>query len=97
MGNFVDLTGRTFGHLKVLKRVENNEAGETCWLCKCDCGKTVIVRSYCLTGTRYRKNGRRGQMYCSKSCIMKLEDNIKDAERRRVNLWDGYDYRDILY
>lgn len=41
--NFIDLTGRQFGHLTVLRRAEDkiraNGKKKTVWLCRCDCGK----------------------------------------------------------
>ena len=38
----IDLTGKRFGYLTVIKRVENttyNSGSSATWLCKCDCGK----------------------------------------------------------
>ncbi len=50
MGRFVDLTGKKFGKLVVLWRVENSPAGRTRWLCQCECrtltrviGQALIV------------------------------------------------------
>ena len=34
----IDLTGQRYGRLTVLKRTENGNHGQTCWLCRCDCG-----------------------------------------------------------
>ena len=45
MGKLVDLSGRTFGLLTVLQRVEDRKPGRPMWLCQCECGKTVIVSS----------------------------------------------------
>ena len=42
---FEDQTGKRFGHLVALKRVENGKYGETRYLCKCDCGNTKVVQS----------------------------------------------------
>lgn len=39
-----DLTGRVFGHLTVLKRVDNIH-GRVAWLCQCDCGNQKAVTS----------------------------------------------------
>lgn len=39
-----DLTGRRFGYLTVLEYA-GRENGHSCWSCRCDCGKTVCVRS----------------------------------------------------
>ena len=43
--HLIDLTGRKFGRLTVLKR-EKPINKRTLWLCVCDCGKEVIVESY---------------------------------------------------
>lgn len=44
MSKMIDLTGRKFNRLTVLRRVENNKYGEAMWLCECDCGKKATVR-----------------------------------------------------
>lgn len=50
---FNDLTGRRFGRLVAIKRVEDliTENGNvfTRWLCQCDCGNEVVVLSSALT------------------------------------------------
>ena len=39
-----DLTGRMFGRLKVLERVENGPDGRTRWKCECQCeDKTILI------------------------------------------------------
>lgn len=44
MSELIDLTGKRFGKLVVLKRVENNKHHQPQWECLCDCGnKTVVV------------------------------------------------------
>ena len=40
----LELIGKKFGRLKVLKKVDNIKNGQTYWLCKCDCGENKIVR-----------------------------------------------------
>lgn len=45
ISKLVDLTGQTFGRLKVIERVKNNKNGKARWLCECECGKKVIVYS----------------------------------------------------
>lgn len=42
-----DLTGRRFGHLRVLNRAHAHASGAM-WRCSCDCGKTCAVRAYSL-------------------------------------------------
>ena len=43
MGKFEDLTGKVYGRLTVIKRVENDKHGNVRWLCRCTCGKEIIV------------------------------------------------------
>lgn len=53
MGKFNDLTGKKFNRLLVLKRAENyvrrDGSTRTMWLCKCDCGNTIVVTGDALT------------------------------------------------
>lgn len=39
----IDLTGKRFGRLVVVRRVENSAVGVPSWLCECDCGTEKIV------------------------------------------------------
>lgn len=42
----IDLTGQRFGRLLVVSYSENNPfAGSAAWICKCDCGTELLVRS----------------------------------------------------
>jgi hypothetical protein len=43
LGKFIDLTGRTFGRLTVLRRILPNSRGKVKWVCRCVCGKSVVV------------------------------------------------------
>lgn len=58
MGKLIDITGQKFGRLTALKRVKNDKQNCVCYLCKCDCGKEVIVRSSSL------KNGNTQSCGC---------------------------------
>ena len=63
MSNLIDLAGKRYGDLIVVKRADNTSSGLAMWECLCDCGKTTIVRGSSLrNGTvkscgclRYRK------------------------------------------
>lgn len=44
--NFIDLTGKVFGKLTVIKKVSNKPVK---WLCRCACGNTTIVLTSNLT------------------------------------------------
>lgn len=43
--NVIDLTGRKFGRWTVLSRAENNNLGQSRWLCRCSCGTEKVVLS----------------------------------------------------
>ena len=45
MPNIIDLTGKTFGRLKVTARAENGKDNSSRWLCLCACGKEKTIRS----------------------------------------------------
>lgn len=49
MSKLIDLTGQRFGRLVVVERVGTDGRYPT-WLCKCDCGNTIITR-----GTHLRR------------------------------------------
>lgn len=60
MAKRIDLTGQRFGRLTVLRPAEN-VGGKTAWVCRCDCGKEVIVKSTSLqTGHTKTCGHRRG-------------------------------------
>lgn len=43
--NLIDLTGKKFGRLTVLKRDDNQKGKDATWVCKCDCGNLTKVTS----------------------------------------------------
>lgn len=52
MGKLIDLTDQRFGRLVVIERQGQANSGHAEWLCKCDCGKEVIVSSNALRSSR---------------------------------------------
>ncbi len=48
--NLIDLTGKKFGRLLVLRRAENGNCGQTKWWCRCECSddKEFEVHGGCL-------------------------------------------------
>lgn len=61
MSLLIDLTGKTFGRLTVLGRVENR-GKDACWRCRCECGAEIVVRG------NHLRNGH------TKSCGCALRD-----------------------
>ena len=67
----IDMTGRRFGRLEVIRREGSNKKGEAVWLCRCDCGGEKIVR-----GTKLR----RGE---TKSCgCFEQETRVRNGHKR---------------
>lgn len=48
-GRYKDLTGKKFGKITVVERLENNHKNQTIWLCECDCGKIEKIKGVYLT------------------------------------------------
>ena len=78
MGKFIDLTGKKYGLLTVIKRVENDARGKTQWLCLCDCGNQTIARSYNL------KNGNTS----SCGCLNKISMSKTGKTNKQYNTYD---------
>ena len=58
MSKALELEGKRFGNLVVQRRVENDKRSRCSrWLCKCDCGKEVIMRGYTLTSGHSKSCG----------------------------------------
>ena len=68
MGKFINLEGRTFGMLTVLKRAENRN-NRVFWTCKCECGNIKDIRASsllfelthscgCMQAYTYRPNNK---------------------------------------
>ena len=57
MGKFIDLTGQRFGRLTVKQRGSNAKDGRIQWICICDCGAPIEVRSYALKGGHTKSCG----------------------------------------
>jgi len=54
----VDLTGQTFGRLKVIRRAPENQHGRVSWVCECRrCGNTCVVTGHELQQGKTRSCG----------------------------------------
>lgn len=58
----IDLTGRVFGRLVVVERLESH-ASKTRWLCECECGNSVEIY-----GVKLREAEREGRDIACSSC-----------------------------
>lgn len=56
IGRKLDLKGQVYGHLTVLAAAPNI-GDKTAWLCRCDCGQEVIVKTRSLRNGHVRSCG----------------------------------------
>lgn len=80
MSKLIDLTGKKFGRLNVLRRVEN-KLGKPCWECICDCG---TIRNITSAGLR------KGTQSCG--CYVKdknkeIQSTHKKSGTREYDIW----------
>ena len=76
----LDLTGQRYGKLTALRPAENIRA----WVCRCDCGKEVVVRTNALrTGhtascgcSGGAENARKGLTFVDGTCEEDLYENF---------------------
>jgi hypothetical protein len=61
MPNFIDLKDQSFNRLTVIKRIHRENSKRTYWLCKCQCGKKIIVESYNLKSGNTKSCGCHNQ------------------------------------
>ena len=49
----MDLTGQTYNYLTVLHRAENTKSGKAQWICRCICGKEIVISAKHLRDKKY--------------------------------------------
>lgn len=64
--NFIDMTGKKIGKLKVLYRVDNNKHNQTVWKCICECGNKIDIRGYVLRSGKVKSCGKCMRKSCNK-------------------------------
>ena len=74
---FIDLTGKKYGKLKVLKKSnQRTKYWSICWDCLCDCGNYIVVPGYRL------RNGSKTNCGCLKK-TKKVTYNAEVLEKKR--------------
>ena len=94
MTRFIDLTGKVFGRLTVIKRIENSQGGNARWLCRCSCGnlkevqgtnlKTKQIQSCgCLRKEISSNKNKKHEL--SKSRLYRIYHHMKDRCYRKTD------------
>lgn len=85
MGKFIDLTGKKFGRLTVIKRGPN-KGTSVYWFCQCDCGAKRIIRGDAL------KQGKTKSCGClQKDVARKIRLNSRICKKEHYRLRYIYD------
>lgn len=79
-----DITGQKFNYLTVLFRVDIGKSDNSWWLCKCDCGDEVVVRSSSL------KNGH------TKSCGCMSKFLVSQKNSKELKPGEQYGYWTVI-
>lgn len=80
MSRFIDLTGKRFSRLLVLRRLKNNQFGRSYWECLCDCGNYHNVSGNVLIRGASKSCG------CyNLECVSKR--SFVDISQKRFNRW----------
>ena len=95
MSTSLDLSGQKYGTLTAIRRVENVN-GKAAWLCRCECGKELIVltkylRSGKKTNCGCRKHGIEALHYIDGTCIEMLKSNTIRSNNRSGTTGVFYD------
>lgn len=88
MGKVVEMTGKKYGYLTVIRRSENitspNGSVFAAWECQCDCGEVIVARGYCL------RNGNTTSCGCKReTSLRKLMSTHGESKTRLYDIWSG--------
>lgn len=82
--NFIDISGRVFGLLVVIKYAGRYNNGAALWLCKCECGNTALIQGTHLRSGYYTSCG------CYKKSLNFVHGFNKCANRAtEYTTWDS--------
>ena len=89
--NLIDLTGRQFGRLQVIKPGTASPSGQPRWECICECGKTVYAYRGALLDGRSVSCGCYKKELLSKGIITSQNrtiNSMKQSARIRKLVWE---------
>ena len=81
MGKSIDLSGRRFGRLQVIKQTDQRDGSGIVWHCRCDCGQEVDVPA--------RNLLHRGTVSCGCRRKQNAVDNLSGAAAAKLGQVDG--------
>lgn len=85
----IDLTGKRFTRLVVLREIPERKDGVIIWECKCDCGKTVYARGQSLREGHYKSCGCLKTERFTKMAKEYPRKKNSPEKNRLYNIWQG--------
>lgn len=80
----IDMVGMKIGRLTAISRAENTKQNKAQWLCKCDCGNTVVV------SRRHLKDYSTVSCGCYRSDLAKEQHTTHGMKSTRLyRIWSG--------
>ena len=83
MGEVIDLTGKRFGRLTVLRQATEKQNNRICWVCICDCGKKVIISGQSLRSGATKSCG----CLLRETARKNLEPSIRTHSQSKTRLY----------
>ena len=83
---FIDLTGKRFKMLVVVKKLDNDNRNRIMWKCLCDCGRTHLVLGHSL------RNGETKSCGCSSNKLMNETKTLirgYSGHRKLIGVWEN--------
>lgn len=88
MSTVKDLTGQRYGSLTVLERAGSTPRREAAWLCRCDCGRNIVIPGDSLRSWNTKSCG------CFKSDALKKRMTTHGKTTNRLHqIWRSMKYR----
>lgn len=94
MGKFIDLTGRIFGRLFVIERVFDRPTNKVWWICRCDCGNSMVSSGSDLKSGNTRSCGCLRSEFTSKRTLIPISGQRfgrllvgKETQRRKQRIF----------
>ena len=80
-GKYINILGKKFGYLTVVRKVTNTAINDkhVLWECECVCGKKIIKRGSCLRSAKHKH-----------SCGCKLK--CRDLTGQKIHFWTVLEY-----
>lgn len=91
MGSLIDLTGRRFGRLTVIKRDHTKTGNVVFWVCRCDCGNIKSIAGGNLRNEHTQSCGCLREE--TNACHFLSRNTLKKENTRLYSIWKSMRYR----